>query len=114
MSSILVSFVVILLLLNFMLFLYCARVLDNYANSEDLIKKISDLKRKIEIKDSYCRVIQIIGYDADDCNDVDGCKDIIDELVELSDKALKNDDESIMFVDDENNTVKNILMEEIK
>lgn len=70
-------------------------------------------KRKIKIKDEYCKLLINIGYDYDGCNTVESLKELIDELVDLARKAIKNDDKSIMYMGSKG-TDKNILFENVE
>lgn len=86
-------------------------------NKEAKLKeKIKDLERQIKIKDAWCGQIWTIGFDYDGYNDVKNLKDIIDELVDYSQKAIACDDTTVVYtsVDGYGNTAKaNILFEEL-
>jgi hypothetical protein len=86
----------------------------------DAIMKIADerdeYKRKLKIKDVFLKLIIDIGYDYDGYdNDNEGLRSIIDELVDYARKALKEDDESVIYVGGSETEEKklNILGEEI-
>lgn len=75
-----------------------------------------EYKRKLKIKDEYLKLIIDIGYDYDGYdNDNEGLRSIIDELVDYARKALKEDDESVIYVGGSETEKKklNILGEEI-
>lgn len=67
-------------------------------------------ERQLKIKNEYLKLIIALGFDYDGFNTVEGLKALIDELVRLAIKALKNDDKSTMYVGNEE---KNILFETI-
>ena len=88
----------------------------DYFNEWDLEQckeEIKRLKRQIRIKDSYMHLIYAIGFDYDGYNDVKNLKDIIDELVDYSKKAVRCDDKWVAY-EDGNDKKLNILMEEIE
>ena len=116
MNNILVGIGIILLLANFVIFLYCAIVLDRYDNNDYLKQKIRELERKIEIKDRWCYLIWAIGCDYDGYNDVKNLKGIIDELVRYSNNAVNCDDTSVCYVGEKDGKEirENILMEELE
>ena len=64
---------------------------------ETMIKKLEQAERKNHIKDGYLELIHRISYDYDGYNTVESLKKLIDELNDLTVKALKNDDKSIMY-----------------
>lgn len=77
------------------------------------IDKTRDLERKLKIKDGYLDLIVGIGFDYDGYDDVENLKGIIDEIVGYARKALKNDDNSIIYSGIDN--IKyNILNEELE
>lgn len=78
-------------------------------------KRIKELERQIKIKDAYCQCIWAIGCDYDGYREAEDLKDIIDELVDYSNKARANDDKSVMSIGWEGNEKigYNILLEEI-
>lgn len=76
--------------------------------------KIEQLERQIRIKDKWCQLIIDIGFDYDGCNKVESLKKIIDELVEYSRRAIKNDDKTVAYVGGGDGKKLNILSEEIK
>lgn len=83
---------------------------------EKLKEKIKKLERQIKIKDAWCHHIWAIGFDYDGYKDVKNLKNIIDELVDYSQKAMNCDDTSIVYVavDGKGNKInENILFEEI-
>ena len=65
-------------------------------------------ERQLKIKNEYLKLIIALGFDYDGFNTVEGLKALIDELVRLATKALKNDDKSTVYVGNEE---KNILFE---
>ena len=76
--------------------------------------KTSELERKLKIKNEYLGLICDFGYDYDSCNTVESLKELIDELVDLAKKGLKNDDKSIMYMSADMKTNYNILHERIE
>lgn len=78
-------------------------------------ERIKELERQNKIKDAYCELIWAIGCDYDGYTQAEDLKDIIDELVDYSNKARANDDKSVMSVGWEDNEKigYNILIEEI-
>lgn len=70
-------------------------------------------ERQIRIKDKYLEMIIDIGCDYDGYNDVKNLKDIIDELVDLAAKGLRNDDQTPFYVSSSCDKPMNILLEEI-
>lgn len=76
--------------------------------------KTSELERKLKIKNEYLGLICDFGYDYDGCNTVESLKELIDELVDLAKKGLKNDDKSIMYMSADLKTNYNILRERIE
>lgn len=70
-------------------------------------------QRKIDIKDEYLQLIIDIAYDYDGCNTVKSLKELIDEVISLAEKAIKNDDKSAIYGIG-NQQKKNILMEIIE
>ena len=70
-------------------------------------------ERKIRIKDKYFEMIIFIGCDYDGYNDVKNLKDIIDELVDLAAKGLKNDDKTPFYISSSCEKPMNILLEEL-
>lgn len=100
---------VILLLAVFVLFLYCARVINEYENIN-----VKELQRNLKIKDNYLHTIYSIGYDFDDYNNIKLLKETLKEMVELSDKAINCDDNYVIGKDKKTGKEYNILMEEVK
>lgn len=84
------------------------------ANEDRLINKIEQLQRQIRIKDKWCQLIIDIGFDYDGCNKVESLKKLINELVEYSYRAIKNDDTTVAYVGGGDGKKLNILSEEIK
>ncbi len=74
---------------------------------------MKDLERKLKIKDGYLDLIVGIGFDYDGYDDANSLKGIIDEIVGYARKALKNDDNSIIYSGIDN-TKYNILNEELE
>lgn len=70
-------------------------------------------ERQIKIKDKYLEMIIDIGCDYDGYDDTKNLKDIIDELVDLAAKGLKNDDKTPFYVSSNCDKPMNILFEEI-
>ena len=62
---------------------------------EELKQKIKELDRQIKIKDAYCNMIYMLGFDYDGFNTVGSLKSLIDELVNYAKKAIKNDDKYV-------------------
>lgn len=115
-TAILFGLCLIFLFLIIVLFLYCAIVLDKYDNNQALKEEIKKLKRQILIKDKWCYLIWAIGCDYDGYNDVKNLKDVIDELVDYSNKAVVCDDTSVCYIGEKDGREikENILMEEIE
>lgn len=88
--------------------LFWTRFLNNIASKKEIEKYIKNLKRQIEIKNNYLELIYDIGYDYDGCNSVKSLKELIDELIDLAAKGIKNDDKSEMYMGG-----KNILFEQV-
>lgn len=75
-----------------------------------------DLERKIKIKDEYLRLIRDTGYDFDGFeNDIDGLKSVVETLVDYANKALDNDDTSVIYENfsETNPIYLNILFEAV-
>ena len=70
--------------------------------------------RKEKIKDEYLKLICDIAYDYDGCNTVKSLKELIDELVSLSRRALNNDDKWTAYISANERKKFNILHEELK
>lgn len=84
----------------------------------DLLYEFKKIKRQNKIKDNYLKLIYDIGYDYDGCNTVKSLKELIDELIDLAVKGIRNDDKSVMYwtaIDFKNGVErgKNILFEEV-
>lgn len=78
---------------------------------------IKELERKIDIKDEYCNIIWCLGVDYDGYETPEGLKSLIDELVTLAKRAVKNDDKYAMYegCGSQNSTkYYNILHEEVE
>ena len=72
------------------------------------------IKRQNDIKDEYLKNIVGIGFDYDGLDgSIEGLKNVVDELVDYAEKALKNDDSSIIY-EGGNGRKFNILREEVK
>ena len=54
-------------------------------------------KRQNKIKDEYLKLICDIGFDYDGYEKSESLKELIDELVDLAKKAIKNDDKSVVY-----------------
>ena len=85
--------------------------LDDLQAIKNLIAKNKELERQNKIKDEYLKLICDIAYDYDGCNTTKSLKELIDELVEISKKAITNDDTSVMYIDCSGKHEKNILQE---
>lgn len=79
---------------------------------EEQKKENEKLRRRIEIKDEYLKLIADIGYDYEECNSVDGLKSVIEELIELGRRGLEEDIESCVYIGDKGER-QNILKEKI-
>lgn len=73
---------------------------------------IKELERQIEIKDRYCDMIWCLGVDYDGYETPEGLKSLIDELVDLAKRAVKNDDKYAMY-ESCGDKYYNILNEEV-
>lgn len=86
-------------------------------NKEEKLKeKIKDLERQIKIKDAWCSMIWAIGYDYDGYKTAKSLMELIDELVDYSNKAIACDDKSVVYhrYDSKDQETKvNILLEEV-
>ena len=76
------------------------------------IEEIKTLKRQIDIKDRYCDMIWCLGVDYDGYETPEGLKSLIDELVALAKRAVKNDDKYAMY-EGCSDKYYNILNEEV-
>ena len=92
--------------------LFWTRFLNQKVSREEIEKYIRNLQRQIIIKNNYLDLIWQIGYDYDGCNTIKSLKELIDELIDLATKGLKNDDKSIMYIG-ANGINKNILFEKV-
>lgn len=54
-------------------------------------------KKKNKIKDEYLKLIFDLGFDYDGYEESESLKELIDELVDLAKKAIKNDDKSVVY-----------------
>lgn len=72
-----------------------------------------ELKDKIRIKDEYLQLIIDLGYDYDGYEKSESLKALIDELVSLASKALKNDTKAVVY-QSVSGTKYNILHEVIE
>lgn len=72
----------------------------------------SELKRQIEIKNEYAKLIIDLGFDYDGYSNADDLKKLIDELVNYAKDILNNNDKKIVYIGG-NNKKYNILNEEI-
>lgn len=80
--------------------LYAEADADLYAANQIVGEQIDimmDLERQIKIKDAYCNMIYMLGVDYDGFNTVESLKSLIDELVALAKRAVKNDDKYAMY-----------------
>lgn len=80
---------------------------------ELLLKENEILERNLKIKDEYLSLIWAIGFDYDGAYTAEGLRDVIDELVKYSRKAVICEDESTIYING-NGKALNILQEEIK
>ena len=78
----------------------------------DQLDIIRDLERQIRIKDNYCDMIWCLGVDYDGYETPEGLKSLIDELVALAERAVKNDDKYAMY-EGCSDKYYNILNEEV-
>lgn len=81
-----------------------------------LKEKIKDLERQIKIKDAWCSMIWAKGYDYDGYRTSKSLMELIDELVDYSNKAITCDDKSVAYMrfdSKDKETKVNILLEEI-
>ncbi len=94
--------------------------LKDYVIAIDLIlQELEQTQRNNRIKDGYLELIHGISFDYDGCNTIKTLKELIDELDDLTVKALKNDDKSVMYwsaVDFKKGIEKgkNVLFEEVE
>ena len=80
--------------------LYAEADADLYAANQivgEQIDIIKELERKIEIKARYCDIIWCLGVEYDGHETPEGLKSLIDELVTLAKRAVKNDDKYAMY-----------------
>lgn len=63
----------------------------------DLNKRLRIACRQTDIKDRYCDLIWCLGVDYDGYETPEGLKSLIDELVALAKRAVKNDDKYAMY-----------------
>lgn len=77
----------------------CIHLADKGSNDTlcKAIEEIKTLKRQIDIKDRYCDMIWCLGVDYDGYETPEGLKSLIDELVALAKRAVKNDDKYAMY-----------------
>lgn len=76
-------------------------------------KQIEEKERQLKIKNEYLQLAHDIAFDYDGCNTVKSLKSLIDEIVELINKAYKNDDNSIIYIGG-NSKKFNILHKEVE
>ena len=67
---------------------------------------------QIKLKDAYCQLIVDLGVDYNGYNSVKDLKMLIDTLVCYAQKAINNDDRTIIYIG-ENEQEKNIFLEDI-
>lgn len=79
---------------------------------EEIINLIEQQERELKIKNEYLQLIHDIAFDYDGFNTVESLKELIDELVDLVNKAYKNDDKSVIY--EGGNNGYNILHELIE
>lgn len=72
-----------------------------------------ELRKSIQIKEEYLRLIADIGYDYDGCSEAESLKVLIDELVDLARRGLKEDTKSVVYIGGKGKKL-NILREEIE
>lgn len=95
--------------------LYAESEADLYAANmivSDQLDIMRDLERQIEIKDRYCDLIWCLGVDYDGYETPEGLKSLIDELVALAKRAVKNDDKYAIY-ESCGDKYYNILNEEV-
>lgn len=81
----------------------------------EAVKLYTELKekdRQIKIKDGYNKLLVDIGFDYDGCETVESLKSVIDDLVDLSKRAIANDDTYGIYEHGNRGTL-NILFEEV-
>lgn len=64
---------------------------------EKIIEENKTLKRQTDIKNAYCNLIWCLGVDYDGYETPEGLKSLIDELITLAKRAIKNDDKYAMY-----------------
>lgn len=79
---------------------------------EDLLNRVKELDRRIEIKDNYIELAIDIACDYDGYERPEDLKHLIDEIVGYNEKALENVVNEVMFWGGDH--YYNILHEEIK
>lgn len=75
-----------------------------------------NLQREIDIKNSYLQMIKDVAFDYDGCEDIDGLKNLVDELSYYASLALNSNDTEPIYTSCSNG-VKingNILMEDLE
>lgn len=97
----------------------CIHLADKGSGDElcKAIEGIKALEHQIKIKDAYCNMIYMLGVDYDGYETPEGLKSLIDELVALAKRAVKNDDKYAMYegCGSQNSTkYYNILHEEVE
>lgn len=72
----------------------CIHLADKGSGDElcKAIEKIKELERQIKIKDEYLKLMWFIGADYDGYETPDGLKSVIDNLMDLCQKAGNNND----------------------
>lgn len=80
---------------------------------QDSQNDISNLERKLEIKNRYLELLSDIGFDYDGCNTIASLKELIDELVGYADKAIECRTDTIEFISADG-TNYNILHEKME
>lgn len=75
-------------------------------------KIIETQERQLKIKNEYLQLAYDIGFDYDGCNTVESLKGLIDNILDLTTKAYKNDDTSTVYIGGDDKKY-NVLYEEI-
>lgn len=73
---------------------------------------INEIKREIDIKNAYMRMIVDLGIDYDGCNTIDSLKGLIDELIRLARLGIESNDKECIYTTGGGEKL-NILLEEL-
>lgn len=88
--------------------------LKEYVEAIDFIEQeLEQVQRNNRIKDGYLEIMHGLSFDYDGFNTVKGLKGLIDDLDDLTVKALKNDDKYAIYLSGDEKG-KNILFEEVE